>query len=825
MPSGISTFDRSRFAGFSIWIVSCLGLAALVATAWAADPTSNSLPADRIRDTPPSHVGPSVVARFARDSNETPDLRRHVVPLLSRLGCNAAACHGSKEGQGGFQLSLFGFDYLSDLKELADEGDPPRANWKSPSDSAILLKPTLQEDHEGGKRFEPDGWEHRLLLQWVKARAPGVESHRTAEFVRRLEVRPERIVFRADGARADQQLQVVAHWSDGTSEDVTPLSRFQSNNDAVIQVSSDGLVSRDRPGDAYIVVFYDQAIASVQAIVAHSSSDVDNPSTDPNAKPIDALVDAKLRELGLDSSAICSDEDFLRRVSLDLTGTLPTAQEVEAFASLKSLQKRAAKIDELLASDQYARWWTTWLCDLTGNNESVMPTPMFRAEQSRQWYGWILKRVRENTPYDQIVAGLIVSPSRSPGQSYADYCEEMTSYVRREDPADFAERATMPYFWARFNIRSPADKTLAFAYSFLGVQVQCAECHKHPFDRWTRKDFDGLKAFFATIQHGRPSDASSEYDRISAQLQVPNGAKRDAFVANLARDGHTIPWTETFLAADRRGARQRNGVDQLSTLMEWMRGLDHPYLAMAFVNRVWHHYFGIGIVDPPDDLSLANPPSNRELLDYLTVGFVSSGYDMKWLHREILNSRAYQRSWETTTKNASDSRNFSHASLRRLPAEVLYDAVWIATAADQSEAVQSGERAIGVASGLGRSDKRFGLLQSLGKPARSAICERERSNLPTLSQSLFLQNSPEMHTMMSRPNGWLGHIAASLTAANEAELNEIIHSAYLRTVSRPPSASEMDTCRIFIEKSPNRAAGLQGVVWALLNSKEFCVNR
>jgi hypothetical protein len=391
----------------------------------------------------------------------------------------------------------------------------------------------------------------------------------------------------------------------------------------------------------------------------------------------------------------------------------------------------------------------------------------------------------------------------------------------------------MPHFWARTNLKGSANKTMAFAHVFLGVQIQCAECHKHPFDRWTKEDFDGLEEFFAPLKYGRAGNANAGYRRLSASIKVPPGQRRNPFIASLARSGSVIPWNELYydqpsvqqLLQQPLSDGQLRRATPMHALMDWMRGLEHPYLAMAFVNRVWHQYFGVGIVDPPDDLSLANPPSNQALLDYLTAGFVDSGYDMKWLHREILNSNAYQRSWRTTETNIDDSRNFSHAKLRRLPAEVLYDAVLTATAADQAVAVRSPRRAVGLSAGMMRSDRRNEILQPLGKPARAAVCERERSDEPNLSQSLFLQNDPVIYQMMDAKDGWIELIIDRDADATPMQIAGWIEEAFLRTLSRAPSREEIAAANEFIAESGAPADGLRGLLWSLINTKEFCLNQ
>jgi hypothetical protein len=768
-----------------------------------------------------------VTERFAAASEEVPDLRRHVIPLLAKLGCSAASCHGAKGGQAGFQLSLFGFDYNADLIELADEGDPPRANWKEPTKSLLIDKPTLREDHLGGKHFEHNSWQCRLLLNWISARAPSLTPADQQTALVRLQIAPQPVSLSKE--QRSNALKVVAYWSDGSAEDVTPLCRFQSNDPSVAEVDREGVVTRKRAGDTDIIIFYDQAVASTPVYAPHGSKRETESGLVRSA--IDSHVEQKLDLLGMQPSSLCSDEEFLRRASLDATGTLPTVETVERFRISHNPNKRVEIIDELLASPEYAAWWATWLCELTGNAESVMPAPAFRQEQSRQWYEWLYKRVAANTPFDQIAAGLIEAGGRQQGESYTEYSARMTSYVSSPDGQTlFADQDAMPHFWARRNVRGGNAKALAFSYVFLGVQLQCAECHKHPFDRWTKDDFDGLKRFFEPLRYGHSPDAAADYQRLVGSIDVQKGKSRIAHFATLARQGQTVPWDELYYDDNATFGSSRlslpgndAGAAPMRILMQWMRGLDHPYLAMSFVNRVWHHYFGVGIVDPPDDLSLANPPSNEALLDYLTNGFVQSGYDMRWLHREILNSQAYQRSWRPNELNKTDTRNFSHAHLRRLPAEVLLDAIYTSTASNQERAIRSSARLIGAATGLTRSDSRGRILRPIGMPSREAICTRERRDEPNLSQALFLQNDPLVQNMLASPDGWLASLDDALDPT-EASLDKYIREAFLRVLSRLPTDSELLQCRRFASASRSHADGIRGILWALLNSKEFCLN-
>ncbi|MGH7200476.1 MAG: DUF1549 domain-containing protein, partial [Planctomycetaceae bacterium] len=368
---------------------------------------------------------------------------------------------------------------------------------------------------------------------------------------------------------------------------------------------------------------------------------------------IDELVRAKLRKVGLVPSELCTDAEFLRRVSLDLTGTLPTPEEVAAFLADASPDKRSRKVEELLTRPTYAAWWATRLCDLTGNSEQNLPVggeQGVRREKSAQWHDWIYRRIEENAPYDEIVAGIVLAVSRRPGQTDDEYFTEMSSYFREDDPGDFAARETMPYFWTRGRFSPP--QSLRFSYAFLGIRLECAKCHKHPFDQWTKEDHDGFQIFFENVRykHQNRKLVSAMKKDLGLTADQDSGEYKRLF-ARLAAEGTTVPWQEVRVPAEwgkRRKANARKQAvagrvitpkllggeqviaeqydDPREPLMQWLRQPDNPYFARAIVNRVWANYFGTGIINPPDDMNLANPPSNGPLLDHLAEEFVARGY-------------------------------------------------------------------------------------------------------------------------------------------------------------------------------------------------------
>ena len=862
-------------------------------------------------DLGPVTCGDEVISpaaeRFAeRNTKDVPGFQKHVVPLLGRLGCNSAKCHGSFQGQGGLRLSLFGFDFRSDHAELSADANSEaggRLSVIAPEESLIVLKPTAQVDHEGGKRFERGSWEHHLLLRWIESGASGVvdskeqldatsvtnssvvssedllffndkvrpilEDHcyechgfnaskgnlslvnrdavlaggdsgpgaiagnpsesllvaaveyatgelqmppsgklpsedvqilkewiekgipfpdglanapgETDQVLVSLHYEPQEILFNKSGQ--EQQLKVIAHWNDGTQEDVTCLARFQTNNDAIVTVNSDGLATSTGEGDTHIVAFYDNGVVAIP-VLRPISSLAQRSLGSTSEKPVDQYVNAKLAKLGIEPSVTCSDAEFLRRVSIDLTGTLPTPSEVQVFLEDKSVKKRRKKIEELLTRPAYAAWWTNKLCDFTGCNPKSISSLLEVASEdgyvkASEWYDWIFERVEQNEPYDQIVAGLMLA--------------DLSNYGSRTGSRNDGD-AGMPYFWTRQSLVEPKDTAMSVAHAFLGIQLQCAECHKHPFDQWTQADFRDFAQFFKGLQGGRRQRASASSDEIR-QLQLLRS----------------------------RTVLLKSGDDARQPIMDWMRDPANPWFARAFVNRVWAGYFHRGIVDPPDQFTPANPPSHPQLLDWLANGFVENGYDMKWLHRQIANSDAYQRSWKPSESNRSDQRNFSRSIPRRIPAEVVYDAMKQATAAtDEQEAVRMDlrRRASGY---LSMRMAGTHAMKVFGKPDRSINCDCERVNEPTLLQAIFAQNDPlvRMRVMDSR---WIIEIEDAVADGITLNAEVLVDQVWLRTVARPPNDEERRRALKHLDASQSCPEGVSDLLWAMMNTKEFLLN-
>ena len=749
-------------------------IAMIVAVAWAstmAPPASADEP-----------IRPARLRFEAEDIQEVPDFQRHVLTLMGRLGCNTRSCHGSFQGQGGLRLSLFGYDFKTDRETLMKAGTK-RVTLGDPEASKILAKPTLGMPHKGGKRMDADSWQYRLILRWIEGGAKGVEKESHFD---RLEVAPSEIVFKNPGEKV--ALKVIARWADGGSEDVTCLTRFRTNDESIAEISEDGVVTSLGTGDTHVVAFYDNGVSAIPVLRPVSALAGEKYPKIPTPTRIDELVVAKLKKLGIEPSPACTDGEFLRRVGLDLAGTLPTPDEVEAFLSDPAPDKRARKVEELLGRPSYAAWWTTKLCDYTGDAPKVLNAQQLGPQAPRQWYDWIYKRVADNMPYDKIAAGLVLATSRPKGESYDEFVKMMASASKPGETEKFADRETMPHFWSRQNFRKPEERVIGFSYAFLGVRLECAQCHKHPFDQWTQNDFNRFGAFFNAVGFGVAPDARESFQRINKEtgLDKLQGGDRNRKLQQLRNAGEISPWQEVFvnrngLAARVAGAKQTPkdragrvisakvlGGDEVSItgiddprapLMEWLRSKDNPYFAKAFVNRVWANYFGVGIVNPTDDMNLANPPSNAALLEYLADGFVDHDFDMKWLHREITGSLTYQRSWQVNETNRLDERNFSRAIVRRLPAEVLIDAVTIATGNSKVMAKVSSEitnRAIGPKGGPARNQGVGAYAAKVfGSSTRETNCDCNRSDEPNLLQSIFLQNDADLYGAIDRADGWL----------------------------------------------------------------------
>ena len=733
---------------------------------------------------------PPAQQRFQKAGvEETPDFQRHLVPLMGKLGCNGRACHGSFQGQGGFRLSLFGYDFKMDHEGLAE-----RLDLDEPAKSYAMEKATLATPHKGGKRFDVGSWEYNVFLNWIKAGAKGTEEPMV---LTALEVTPKEIRFDTKGQT--QPLKVIARWADGTSEDVTCLCRFQSNDPQVCEISQTGLVTASDAGDTHVVAFYDRAVVPVPVIRPVSDKLGPKYPKVPTPTRVDELVIAKLKKLGIVPSDGADDAEFLRRVSLDITGTLPSADEVRSFLQDSTPDKRAKKIDALLETPAYAAWWSTKLNDWTGNSDTQLNNVgVSRGSPSTEWYAWIYKRVADNVPYDDLVSGIVLANSRKEGESYADYCKRESDRIRADGAEGYARNDGLTYFWGRRNFVKPEDRAIGFAYTFLSLRIQCAQCHKHPFDQWSQDDFKQFENFFTRIRYSQNGQDRKEYEAVLTAAGIPQNLKGNDLrkeIPKYLKEGKAVPMPELFVSKAKTNARPKkepkanakkyNGpdyptakllggdvvaieeiADPRGAMMEWLR--TNPLFARSFVNRVWAGYFNRGIVEPTDDMNLANPACNEELLDYLAKGFVESGYDMKWVHRTIANSRTYQTSWKPNETNKLDERNFSRAVPRRLPAEVAVDAVAMATASSDRAKTFKDDlkgRSLTIPSNPRNNNLNgsFYALNVFGRSIRESNCDCDRSSDASLLQTLYLRNDGEFLSSIDRTKeGWLASVAQEM---------------------------------------------------------------
>eukprot|EP00913_Durusdinium_trenchii_P028506 g26734.t1 len=717
------------------------------------------------------------------------------------------SCHGSFQGQNGFRLSLFGFEPHLDRKELLEtdkqsEGDGPRINLKSPAKSLFLIKPTASaEGHGGGKRMEKGSWQYRLLHAWIEAGAP-YDPTKTVK-LRRLEIHPPEVVF--TDRQQKVQLRAVAVFADGSRENVTGLTVFSSNDSAVAEVTENGQVSVSRTGDTAIVARYAGGVTSAQILVPSPATGKAFPVVYPHNK-IDELVVAKLRKLNIHPSKLCSDADFVRRIYLDVIGTLPNAAETRRFLADRSPEKRSRLIDRLLDRPEYAMYWGMKFSDWTGNSKYINNKAFL---SNWMWQQWIEDKLARNVAYDEIVYGHVCASSLE-GRPRTAFLKEAQSILHKaagrynyDDDGTYARRRTNELFWSNVERRNPDTMVLQTANSFLGLRLECAQCHNHPFDRWTQRDFEQFKSFFMTVRYCDPKTGVEKRGggRGYGVESLESGVSKR--YRNLVKKtppkllgGSEIPYVE-------------GGSDPRIALWKWMRQPDNPYFAPSFVNRIWHHYFGRGIVDPPDDFNQGNPPSNPQLLNWLAEDFIDHKFDIKHLHRTILNSRVYQLSWQPNASNRLDRKNFSHARLRRMPAEVLIDAIAEVTGVPDNFGrlpKDRPQRAVGQAMPPLRYGATRGgyAMKIFGRPDREKTCDCERSNEPSVAQALYLINDQQVLSKLDDRRGRLQKLLKSIK-----DDRSLIIELYLTALSRFPTDAEIRLHADHVSTASSRAEGMK----------------
>jgi hypothetical protein len=687
---------------------------------------------------------------------------RELEPILARAGCNQGACHGALHGKGGFRLSLLGFDPGFDYREIVQAAKGRRVVLGDPDTSLLLLKPTGGLDHGGGRRFATDSSFAAVLSDWIAEGAPPPLA--SDPIAGRVEIWPAHRVMKVG---ENQHLVIRAVWSDGRSQDVTHLAKFDSLNEGVADVGKDGIVRAAGPGETHVMVRF-QGQAGVMRVTLPYATPTEPP---PGGNFIDQKLAAKWSEMGLLPAPPSSDTEFLRRMYLDVLGTLPGAAEVRGFLADRSPDKRRRAIDRVLDRPEYVDFWALKWGDWLRINRAATSYLGMKA-----YNAWLRQAVADNRPIDALVRDLLTAS----GSNFA------------VGPANF-------YLTAR----SPEDLGEATAQLFLGVRMQCARCHHHPFEKWRQEDYCGLAAFFARIgtRSGDRSDPSSGretviYVRPGGEVTHP---RRDQYVPPQVLDGPAVA----------------DPIDRRRPLAEWVTAAGNPFFARNFVNRYWAHCMGRGLVEPVDDLRATNPASIPELLDRLADDFVHSGFDAKRLLRTILASRAYQASVRATAANAADTTNafFTRATRRRLTAEQLADALDAATSTHtEYPGLPAGTKAIQLPDPGVRSD----LLDLFGRPARQALCDCERSAQPSVAQALLLLNGEWLEKKIRRPDGRIAKLVA-----RKATAEEIIEDLYLAALSRLPTPAERKRGVRCLADAGSPLEGAADLLWVLLNTREF----
>jgi hypothetical protein len=699
-----------------------------------------------------------------------PTFELDVQPILTRAGCNAGACHGKARGQNGFQLSLLGFDPDFDYSAIAKEARGRRVFPAAPEQSLFLLKPAAQIAHGGGLRIEPDGKAYRVLSAWIAQGMP--RSPANAPRLERIEVEPRSRVM---GNQEQQQMVVTAHYADGSTHDVTHLAAFQSNESAIVAAGAEGLIEAGSiPGEAAITARFQGRFATCDVTIPLPGNvPADLYARLPRANFIDGLVWEKLQKLGLSPSAPAGDAQFARRAYLDVIGRLPTPDETRAFLADTAAEKRTQLIDRLLERPEYADHWAgKWMDLLRPNPYRVGIKAVLNLDS------WIRQAFRENRPYDQFARQVVTAQ----GSTFRDGA--VTVFRDRREPE---EVATM------------------MSQLFLGIRLECAKCHHHPFEVWGQEDFYGFAAYFAKI--GRKGRGISP--PISGSEEVMFTAKGGSVKHPLT--GEVLPPKPLFgkaAVADDPEDDPREG------LAGWMTSDDNPYFARVIVNRVWTDLMVRGLVEPVDDLRATNPPSNGPLLDALAEDFRAHGYDLKHLIRTIMTSYVYGLSTEPDERNAVDSRNYSRHYRQRLRAEVLLDAICDITEVPESfSAAPPGSRAAAI--WTHRVPSLF--LDTFGRPDPNQDPPCERVDDTSVVQALHLMNAPALHAKVTSDAGRAARLAAS-GKSNE----EIIEELYLLTYGRLPAYDERATLlEIFQPSADSRREVVEDLLWALLNTPEF----
>jgi hypothetical protein len=686
-----------------------------------------------------------------------------VMPVFMKAGCNQGSCHGAARGKDGFRLSLFGFDPDGDHYRLTREINGRRVNLALPQESLLIEKAAGKVPHTGGERMKPGDELYQTLIRWLDASAPNDPP--TVATPIAVDFYPKNAVL--DGKGATQQMVVRAKYSDGTERDVTKLALFLSNNDTSATISTAGLVTANERGEAFVMARFSTFTVGAQIIVLPKALQFTWPNV-PEKNYVDTLVFNKLKKLRITPSELCTDEIFLRRAYIDIIGMMPTVEEYTRFMTNSAPTKRELLVDELLGRKEFAELWVLKWAELL----QIKSSQQVSYKAMLLYYNWLTEKLASNVPMDVMVQELL-------GAKGGTFKSPATNYFQNEtDTLKISEN---------------------IAQVFMGMRIQCSQCHNHPFDRWTMDDYYSFAAFFSQIGRKGTDDPR--------EIVVFNSGGGE--VAHPIKGGVMKP---KFLGG---AAPDTAGKDRREILAKWLASPDNPYFATNLANIVWAQFFGIGIIDPVDDVRVSNPSSNPELLAELGKRFTEYKYDFKKLVRDICTSRAYQLATQPNATNEGDTRNFSHAYVRRIKAETFLDCIsQVTETKNKFPGLPLGARAVQIADGTTSTY----FLSTFGRATRETACSCEVKLDPTLSQSLHLLNGEATTQRIAQGN----LIGRRLTEKKPPA--EIIDELYMRCLARKPDKEEKAKLDQLVGVEPDKKKALDDVFWAILNTREFMFN-
>ncbi|WP_410050432.1 DUF1549 and DUF1553 domain-containing protein [Blastopirellula sp. J2-11] len=690
--------------------------------------------------------------------------KQDVMPVFMRSGCNTGSCHGAARGKDGFRLSLFGFDPDGDYDRVTRELAARRINLAVPAASLLMEKAIGSVPHTGGKLFDQDSEYYSTLLRWLETGAQRDASEPPA--CEKIEIYPPKAVLEGEGAK--QQFIVKGFYADGTTRDITDLAVFLTSNDNSVPVGKDGMAVAANRGEAFVMARFDTHTVGSQVIVLPKNLNYEKPAITGNY--IDELVGAKLHKLRITPSGLCTDEEYLRRVTIDITGQLPSEEEYAEFMADQSADKRVKLVDRLLERKEFAEIWAMKWAQLL----------MIKSENNRVSYksaflynSWLQEKIANGVPLDEMVREML-------GATGGTFSNPPTNFYEIErDTLKTAENV---------------------AQVFMGIRTQCAQCHNHPFDRWTMNDYYSFAAFFAQV--GR-KNAEDERERIIYD-------RRGGDVRHLVDNRVMAP---KFLGGEQPDLKGR---DRREVLADWLTSPENPFFATNTANRIWDHFFGVGVIDPVDDIRVSNPASNPELLEALSAKLIEYKYDFKKLVRDICASHAYQRTTLPNELNKTDTKNFAYSQVRRIPAEQLLDCISQSTETkDKFKGLPLGARAVQIADG--KTSTYF--LTTFGRAERATVCACEAKTSPTLSQALHMLNGDATQGKISQ-----GKLVSTWLNEDKLTPDQAMEQIYIRCLSRKPTEEEKTRLLAVIDQDENKQQALEDVFWAVLNSREFLFN-